>query len=157
MTLTDKERQQTNMAKNFAQNKGQRAERESIKILQPVVNNVFDSFGLEAPILQRNTLQSDRGGYDVVGVEWLALEIKHQETLNLRQWWDQCSNQAKKGQVPILMYKQNNVKWRIRMIGGLLVGEQVVPSLVDIDLESFLIWFEHRIGYELSLKAIGVK
>ena len=145
------------MAKNFAQNKGQRAERESIKLLQPIVNAVYDSFGLEAPYLQRNTLQSDRGGFDIVGLEWLALEIKHQETLNLKSWWDQCLRQSSKYQEPVLMYKQNNVKWRVRIIVRLPIGEQNVDALVDIDLESFLQWFEHRLGYELSLKAIGLK
>ena len=152
------------MAKNFAQCKGQRAERAAIELLQPIVDECYTLLGLEQVRLQRNTLQSDGGGCDIVGLDWIALEIKHQETLNVRAWWDQCVSQAKvriikngicKGievrQEPILMYKQNNVKWKVMMYGLLTTGgHQNVRCPVEISLESFLLYFKLRLMKELT-------
>jgi len=147
------------MAKNFAQNKGARAERQAIELLTPVVIEVYESFGLEQPRLQRNTMQADGGGSDIAGLEWMALEIKHQETLHINQWWEQCVGQAKLRivngkevrQEPVLMYKQNNVKWRVMMYGLLRTGgEQNIRCPVDITLESFLLYFRHKLIKELT-------
>lgn len=142
------------MAKNFAQCKGIRAERAAIDLLQPIVVNIYRNAGYpeeEIPCLQRNTLQSDKGGFDVVGLTWIALEIKHQESLSLKQWWVQCIKQSKKGQTPVLMYKQNRVAWRVRMLGNLPVGDQSTSAVVDISLEDFLEYFEARVGYEVAI------
>jgi hypothetical protein len=79
-------------------NKGKRAEREIVGLLQPVVNAVYAAAGITPPLLQRNTLQSDRGGYDIVGLDWFAPEVKRCETLSLRTWWEQCKGQAKPSQ-----------------------------------------------------------
>jgi hypothetical protein len=147
------------MAKNFAQCKGQRAERAAIELLQPVVNDIYSSLGMEQVKLQRNTMQADGGGSDIAGLEWLALEIKHQETLHINQWWDQCVGQVKHKvkngieyqQEPVLFYKQNNVKWRVMMYGLLTTGgNQNIRCPVDITMESFLLYFRHKLMKELT-------
>jgi hypothetical protein len=147
------------MAKNFAQNKGARAEREAIKLLTPVVTEIYSKFGMEQPRLQRNSMQADGGGSDIAGLEWMALEIKHQETLNVNQWWEQCVGQVKVriingkevSQVPVLMYKRNNVKWRVMMHGLLRTGgEQNIVCPCDIPMESFLLYFRHKLIKELT-------
>lgn len=144
---------------NFARQKGQRSERAAIELLTPVVNEVYASFGMEQPKLQRNTMQADGGGSDIAGLEWLALEVKHQETLHINQWWDQCVGQVKHKvkngievrQEPVLMYKQNNVKWRVMMYGLLRTGgPQNIICPVDISVESFLLYFRHRLIKELT-------
>ena len=77
---------------SMARSKGQRGEREIVALLQAVVNEVYTAYNrkvistteselvqyrtLEVPLLQRNTIQSDRGGYDIVGLDWLAPEVK---------------------------------------------------------------------------------
>lgn len=95
-----------------ALNKGKSGEREAIKLIQPLVDEIYNEHGLEPPRLQRNTLQSDNGGYDIVGLPWLALEVKRQETLAIPQWWRQTIKQSKPWQLPVLMFRQNNKKWR---------------------------------------------
>lgn len=138
------------MAKNFAQCKGQRAERAVIDLLQPVVTQVYTEMGLDVPKLQRNTLQSDGGGYDIVGLDWLALEVKHQETLHINQWWSQCVEQSKGNREPVLFYKQNNVKFKVMMRGLLTTGgAQNVRCPVEVSVESFLLYFEHKLKKEL--------
>ena len=142
---------------NFAGLKGKRAEREMVKILQPVVAKAWATVGgmpATCPVLSRNLVQSRQGGYDLVGLDWLALEVKHHETLKVRDWWIQALRQARTDQTPVLVYKQNNVKWRAMVWGYVPAGAKRIRCPVDIDLESFLLWFEHRVLDELT-KAVA--
>ena len=138
------------MAKNFAQCKGQRAERQVIQLLQPVVNEVYEAAGKEPPELMRNLMQSNKGGFDIAGLEWLALEVKHQETLHLNAWWLQCVEQGNGKREPILFYKQNNVKWQIMMFGRLVPGGSTnVRAPCIISIESFMLYFKYRLEHEV--------
>lgn len=153
------------MGKINSRSKGQRAERAAIDLLQPVVNECYAALGYkehEVPMLQRNTLQSQAGGFDVVGLEWLALEVKHQETLLIEQWWLQTIKQAKKanngqGAEPVLMYKQNNVRFRVRMQVHVWVHRSDGGQwhIVDVSIESFVEYFKARLMAELTCKANG--
>lgn len=137
----------------MSRSKGQRAEREAIKYLQPVVNEVYALHGMDAPIMQRNQLQSHLGGYDIVGCQWLALECKHQETLAVDKWWEQCVAQGKGNAEPVLMYKQNRVKWRVRLWGKLLIHgtlDNFQWHVVELSLEAFLTYFRARLIVELE-------
>lgn len=148
------------MSKSFSQQKGKRAERAAIQLLQPVVDTCYARRALKPPTLARNSMQSRFGGHDIVGLEWLALEIKHQETLQLKAWWDQTVAQAIKHKQsigktynrpiePVLMYKANNVRWQVRMRGYLPAGPKRIKTPVDISIDAFLIWLEHRLAHEL--------
>ena len=142
---------------NFSGLKGKRAEREMVKILQPVVAKAWATVGGmpdSCPVLSRNLVQSRQGGYDLVGLDWLALEVKHHETLKVRDWWSQALRQARTDQTPVLVYKKNNVKWRAVVWGYVPAGAKRIRCPVDIDLESFLLWFEHRVMDELT-KAVA--
>lgn len=133
--------------------KGQRAERAAIKILKPIVDKVYTMAKLEPPLLERNQQQSNKGGYDIIGIDWMALEIKHQEQYSLNTWWKQTWRQTMPGQYPVLMYKKNHVKFRIRMVGLLPLqhGAQATRALVDISLEDFLVWFEAELKERVLL------
>jgi hypothetical protein len=139
-----------------ARAKGQRGEREVVKLLQPVIDRVYVHHGLAVPELERNLMQSRNGGYDIVGLEWMALEVKRVETdLNSMRWrwWQQARSQAKEGQEPVLFYRTNHSVWSIMMYGHLCVGVNGGPrvrSVVDIDLASFMAWFELRINHQLT-------
>ena len=97
----------------FSREKGKRGEREVARIIQDVVNDVF---GENAPRIQRNTLQSDKGGFDLVGLEDFAIEVKRHEKLNVKAWWKQTVRQAGKDKIPVLFYRQNNTPWNIMCI-----------------------------------------
>ena len=135
-----------------SRNKGKRAEREVVKVLQPVVTKVYEEMGLEVPELERNLMQSHKGGYDLVGLDWIALEVKHQEAFNLTAWWEQCTRQAKASQEAVLFYRKNNVKWRVRMAAKVLTHSSVIYlQVVDIALEEFLVYFEVSLRDRLNL------
>ena len=140
------------MAGSSSRDKGARAERQAIELLQPVVTELYQARGLDAPKLQRNTLQSDGGGFDIVGLRWMALVVKHQEVLKVEDWWQQTLRQAKNNAEPILFYKQNNVKFRIRMWATLHVfrTERYLCHPVEIGVPDFLQYFRLRLEAELA-------
>jgi hypothetical protein len=130
----------------FSLDKGKRAEREVCRMLQPIVDRVYSGRG-EAPTVMRNSLQTRGGGADIaeIGFEWIAIEVKHQETLAVNKWWGQAKEQAGAGRVPVLIYKKNNVKWRVVMYGSIPAGQVKVTCPVDIALDVFLFWFEQSL------------
>lgn len=139
----------------MAKRKGANAEREVCSILQPIVTKVYASKGLEPPVMERNLMQSRNGGFDIVGIGWLALEIKRHETLQINQWWDQTKRQAKQGQLPVLLYRQNRVKWRCMMFGLLAIApDKRIKCPVDVSLEAFLIFFETKLVHQLEVENV---
>lgn len=143
----------------MSRNKGQRAEREVVKLLQPVVIAAWNEVGRDgpAPSLERNLMQAHKGGHDLLGLDWLAIEVKHQEQFTIASWWQQTKEQAIKAsqqgvvQVePVLFYRKNNVQWRVIMYGYLDVqGGGRVRCPVSIAVEAFLVWFKLRLEKEL--------
>ena len=89
--------------------------------------------------VKRNTTQSDRGGYDLVGIPKLAIEVKHHATASLEPWWKQCTRQANAGELPVLIWKVDRKPWRVRTYGALYVpGSLAHPLVVDCSLDPFL-------------------
>lgn len=147
-----------------SRSKGIRGEQAITKMLQVVVDKVYLAMShlepanfTETPQLQRNTLQSDGGGYDIVGIDFLALEVKNAATLSLDAWWKQTTQQCGEEQEPVLIYKAGRGTWRVQMMGEIpvgyddQVGERKVTCKVDISEDTFLIWFEARLKFSLGL------
>ena len=135
-----------------SRNKGKRAEREIYHLLQPTVNVVYGEYDLEPPLLERNQMQSHRGGYDIVGLDWMAIEVKHQESFHIKQWWKQTTTQAGQGQVPVLFYRKNHAKWRVMMYGRLEAGSKFVLTPIDITIDSFMLYFKDMVREMLDQK-----
>jgi hypothetical protein len=127
------------MAK-MSRDKGARGEREVIDLLQPIVDTVYKASGQEPPQLKRtSSTQADGGGCDVCGLPWLALEVKRCETLSLDAWWRQCLQQAKPGQMPVLVYRQNSRQWRARYYAQLAVTNTEIVA--DVSIADFCKYF----------------
>jgi hypothetical protein len=146
------------MAGNQSRNKGANAEREIVRMLQPIVDKIYKVYDMEEiPLLERNTLQCNKGGSDIAGLEWMALEIKRQETLDLDKWWEQSRAATKKGQTTILLYRQNGRKWRCQTHGALIYGNDIASGhsiiRVDFNIEDFLDWFANKVETMLLIKS----
>lgn len=173
--------------------KGRKGEYEVLDLLQPVVDKVYQEAGLHTVQLRRNENQTGRGvvrgmskegnevditGFDIAGLDWLALEIKRQENLNVTGAWTQCKEAAAakwKGEVlrdendnwileriPVLIWRKNKERWKVRMFGyltcdgGLAFDEGCggrIRCPVDIGIEAFLLWFEMKLRYEVKLSS----
>lgn len=131
--------------------KGQRGEREAADLIQGWVNEVMTVAGRQPVELKRNLMQSKEGGYDLVGISWLALEVKRHETLSVNTWWKQTLRQTKDDQIPMLMYRQNRVPWRFRVKVRTahygLIASGVHDVVADFDLDNMKRWLQAETWY----------
>ena len=82
--------------------KGQRGEREICKLLAEKLGGEY----------KRNLMQTQDGGYDVLGLEGFAIEVKFQEKLSIEKWYKQTVDQAD-GKIPVLFFRRSREPWRI--------------------------------------------
>ena len=133
--------------------KGIRGERLVIDWLQPIVDATVAKLGASPVLLQRNTLQSDVGGIDIVGLRWLAPEVKNcakDTPAMVEGWWQQACDQAEDGQTPVLFYKVGRRPFRIRMAGGWGAGSVWNCGHVEISPSQFELWFTAMLEAELK-------
>lgn len=129
--------------------KGQNGEREIATLLNPIIHRVKRRLHYaEEDILnphkqvQRNQMQTAIGGCDLTNTYTLAIEVKRQEQLSINTWWKQCAKAAEEmgNYIPVLLYRQNNKKWRAVMEVQ-LPGDKTLYR-ADLEINSFLDWFE---------------
>ena len=134
-----------------SRSKGQRGEREVCKLLQAASNTVYEYHELTPPTIERNQMQSNNGGYDLIGIDWLAPEVKMCETFLLDKWWQQTLSQCAPNQTPVLIYRKSRVKWRVRMIGSIFVNADThMGVLADISIDEFLTWFQTTLSSRIQ-------
>lgn len=129
--------------------KGHDFERKIAGDFNLVIWRVFRDSSLNPPtkdIVQRNQNQSAAGGGDLVGAFGLSVEIKAQEALSVNSWWAQCCKSADDAkQVPVLIYKQNQVPPKVCMeceIPYPHIPSRTMRTRVTFEYEVFLKWFE---------------
>lgn len=139
---------------SMSRSKGQRGEREIIDLLQRVVNEVYAEHGEEvvkfSGLLQRNTLQSDLGGVDIVGLPWFAPEVKRCQTLSIARWWEQTTRQAGVRREPVLFYRRNQEQWQVMMVGSVGTVRMRISVPVIVPMSAFMRWFRVRLHEELE-------
>ncbi len=126
--------------------KGQCGEREIQKILEKIVRDIYAKKNLKhdsVAYIQRNQNQTAVGGADLTNPFGLCIEIKRQQTLNIKTWWEQCLNACKDGEIPILLYRQNHKPWYCVIYGSICGCANKIA--VTISFEDFLKWFEAHI------------
>lgn len=140
--------------------KGATAERDVANQLNAILLPLLMKHGhsTEIPVIQRNQNQSAVGGCDLSNTFDLAIEVKRHENLSIPAWWKQCLDQANRNNhKPILIFRQNNCKWRVIMNGCLLLpslsgsGQATIPMRVEITWDDFKIWFHHYADRQLQL------
>ena len=82
--------------------KGQRGEREVCQILAEHLGGEF----------KRNLMQTQEGGFDVLGLDEYAIEVKFQEKLQIEKWWEQTVEQAE-DRIPVLFFRRSREEWRV--------------------------------------------
>lgn len=140
------------MAGKMGRDKGVRGEREIadrfIEIMESEEKKLWVKGHSEE--VKRNTLQSDRGGFDLVGIPGLAIEIKRCETLQLGAWWQQCQQQATNGLMPVLFYRQNRQPWKVRTYTQIYLNGIYNWTISDFIADDFFAFYS--MYYEEYLK-----
>lgn len=137
-----------------SRSKGKRGEREIITLIQPIVSSVYLSLDLDPPILERNLMQSARGGFDIEGLDWIAIEVKRQEKFEIAKWWQQTIKQAGDDREPVLIYRKNHVPWRAVMYGILDAKSKDILAPVNVAYDVFEAWFRARLIAEITNEAV---
>ncbi len=118
-----------------ARGKGGSGEREVKIILRSILAPVYLHHKEPLPDIERNLEQSRGGGYDLTGLEWLAIEVKRQERSNLAAWWKQTLAQAKENQIPLLLHRANYQPWRARLRVPVVITGWQPPIIFTVDME----------------------
>lgn len=143
-----------------SRDKGQRGEREIVAMFVDAMQDVERDMGVArdplSEMVKRNTLQSDRGGYDVANIPLLAVEVKRQETLNVKAWYQQAREQAKSGEMPVLFYRQSRKPWRCVVMTALCDTNGLFIRYVDSDISALDFIDAYRTIYARFLRAHGV-
>lgn len=85
--------------------KGAEGERELAKILR--------GYGYET--IRSVQYCGANGDADVVGVEGLHIECKRVERLNIHDAMKQAVNDAREGEIPVVMHRKNRTKWLVTL------------------------------------------
>lgn len=86
--------------------KGARGEREIAKIMR--------SYGY-ADAIRSEQYCGANGDADVIGVDGLHIEVKRVEKLALDKWMKQAIEDARSGEIPVVMHRKNNDFWKVTM------------------------------------------
>ena len=125
--------------------KGKRGEREVANILNPILAEVCQAFGVDAWKLSRNLTQWQKSNQcDLEGLDWIAIEVKYHQTIvgKVEGWWRQAVSQAGTDREPALFYRANGGRWKVRVWARLNIedGRKLrVPA--DISVQDFMLWF----------------
>ena len=92
--------------------KGKESERE--------VSHILQSWGFNARRSQQYA--GSNGDADVVGVPGLHIEVKHVEKLNLYKAMKQSINDAREGEIPVVVHRKNRTKWLITLDFDMFLG-----------------------------------
>ncbi|MCF6207208.1 MAG: hypothetical protein L3J47_10005 [Sulfurovum sp.] len=110
-------------------NKGSRAER--------IVVNMLKDAGFDNAA--RNLSQTRDSGYDITGLEPLAIEVKDHKTPNLSQWWQQTTQNAHGNLIPCLIWHiPNTSRWSVRLPMSTLNSRLSSERVVTMDFEDFI-------------------
>jgi len=110
-------------------NKGRRAE-------QIIVNRLKEA-GFDRAA--RNLSQTRDSGYDIIGLEPLAIEVKDHKKPNLSQWWDQTIRNATGHLIPALIYHiPNTSRWECRIPLSLINPALSDQRTATVELEDFI-------------------
>ena len=86
--------------------KGKRGERELAHVLQ--------AYGF-TEARRGQQYSGANGDADVVGVPGYHIECKRVERLNLEEAMRQSENDAKEGEVPVVMHRRDGERWKVTL------------------------------------------
>lgn len=110
-------------------NKGKRAEQ--------LIVNLFKEHGFTDA--KRNLSQTRDSGYDITGLEPLAIEIKDHRQLCINQWWKQTTDNAVGELIPVLIYHRHGTsKWLVKVPMSTVNRELSSCRTVTMDFEDFI-------------------
>ena len=84
-------------------------------------------------------MQTARGGYDITGLEPLAIEVKDHKKPNIPQWWRQTTDNAHGDLIPVLIYHiPHTSRWECKIPMSMVNADLSGDRTVTVDFEDFI-------------------
>lgn len=87
-----------------SRDKGKRGERELAGVLR--------DYGYDC---RRGQQFNGLDGEDVVGLDYMHIECKRVQSLNIDEAMEQAKRDAKDNQIPAVFHRKNNKKWKVTL------------------------------------------
>lgn len=73
------------------------------------------------------------GDADIVGIEGIHIECKRVEHLSDERWLQQAERDARKGEIPVVIYRRNRERWKVIIRQDLadLIWQTLTPTQKD--------------------------
>jgi len=132
-------------------NKGKDGEREVRLKFRELLKGMMNT-----ELIQRNHQQAEVGGADLVGVPFLAVEIKRVKKINwaggLDDWWQQAWTQADNiGKEPCLVFRENFGKWFVMIFAKpLITGEEAEGYPMIMRWDNFAAYYSEQVRQHAS-------
>jgi Holliday junction resolvase len=78
------------------------------------LSNVLKEYGFSARRGQQYA--GANGDADVVGIPGVHIEAKRVEKLNIDEAMKQAVNDAREGEIPVVMHRKNRQEWKVTML-----------------------------------------
>lgn len=122
----------------LSRNKGACGEREFILLVESLC-------GIR---MQRNLLQTQSGGHDLLGLPGYAVEVKRTKPMPRSAvvgWWQQAVDQAARiGAKPVLAYRFDRCDWRVVIHGNNGFKVEDYNGCCEVSAEYFCKVLEHE-------------
>ena len=92
------------MGKINSKAKGANGERE--------ISRLIREYGYD---VRRGQQYNGLEGEDVVGLDYIHIEVKRVEQLNIDKAMEQSIKDSKSGQIPAVFHRKNNKKWKVTL------------------------------------------
>lgn len=88
---------------------------------------------------RRNLSQTRDSGYDITGLEPLAIEVKDHKRLTPSQWWQQTTANATGQLIPVLIYHiPHTSRWEVRIPLNMINSELSETRTATVAFEDFI-------------------
>lgn len=148
-TLGPRKRTPSQIAKGSSA-KGAKAERDVLGAFRDVMRNVEEDlnaqgfeFVARSGFATRKRLEKGTSNRDLGNIPLISIEVKRREKLAISEWWAQAARQADQGELPVLVYRQNNEAWRVRTWVALTDPHAAIVDYVQAEtsLPDFLAYY----------------
>lgn len=138
-----------------------RGEAEICRYLQPIVDKCYQPLLRQlrlnkTPQVSLNPHDEIKGGFDILGLEWLSFSIKFDGRNRYKEWWPELLEKTESDQEPVLFYRTKQTEWFAVMKMYSDIDEKRFFAFAHVPLHHFLIYFEYRLKLELKEKVKGM-
>lgn len=87
----------------------------------------------------KRNMEQNAGAHDIVGIPFIALEVKRHEREDVATWWRQTVKNAEKAAAePVLVWRATRRPWSCRTRGYVALNGEWLSLDVDYPLDEYL-------------------